>query len=155
MSATAEGTGVAVFVRSGDALALSFAIDVSITALAAGDAVLVGLFQTGLRGWVDALRGNEAGLEAAEARGVHSNGPRGDRGFRDALRALGGPSLGEAIGRCRELGAGGRFEVLGCSAAAEALGMDPDTLVREGREDDIVGLPTIWRRARGRRLLSV
>jgi hypothetical protein len=45
--------------------------------------------------------------------------------------------------------------VLGCSAAAEALGMDPDALVRAGLVDDIVGLPTIWRRARGRRLLSV
>lgn len=144
-STAADGTGVAVFVRSGDALALSFAIDVSITALAAGDTVLVALFQTGLRGWVDALRGNDPVDALARSAGD----------FEAAFRALGGPSLGEAIGRCRSLGAGGRFEVLGCSAAAEALGLDPDALVRDGLVDDIVGLPTIWRRARGRRLLAV
>jgi hypothetical protein len=105
---------------------------------------MVALFHDGLGGWATAWRGEDAGFGAAPWSADLA------RGFARLPIA----SLPEQVRRCRDLG-GERFTVLACGAAVEWLGLDLDALVDGGVVDDVVGLPTIWRRAASRRLVSI
>lgn len=136
--------GVAIILRRGAPASLVLALDVAVTALVAGERVLIGLFQGGIGAWVDAARGGEPAIgdDPWDARVLAARG--GSPGER----------LREAVRTCRELG-GDRFEVLACGGDVERLGLDPDALVEEGVVDDVVGLPTLWRRARSLALLGL
>ena len=132
-----DNDGVAIFLRRGEAAALVFALDVALTALVAGDRVVIALFQGGLGAWVAAARGGEPAV-----------GPDPwDAQVLAAREGTPGAHVREALASCRMFG-GARFEVLACGGDAERLGLDPDALVAEGVVDDVVGLPTLWRRAR-------
>jgi len=135
--------GLALWVRRGDALSLGFALDVAVTALAAGEEVLIALFQAGLAGWV------EAHVPEAPRRVA---GP--DERLIRRRAELGSPPVREAVARCRALG-GARFQVLACSGDVERLALDPDELVAQAVIDDALGLPTLWRRSRSLTMLSV
>lgn len=136
--------GVVVMVRRGEAAALVFGLDVALTALVAGDRVVVGLFQGALGAWAEAARGGEpaVGADPWDARVLAARG------------GTPGERVREAIASCRALG-GARFEVLACGGDAERLELDPDALVAEGVVDDVVGLPTLWRRARSLAVLAL
>jgi len=136
--------GVALWVRRGEAAGLLFALDVAVSALVAGDRVVIGLFQGGLAAWAAAARGGEvpAGQGPWEAEVVAGRG------------ASPGVRVREAMQACRTFGAG-RLAIYACGGDAERLGLDPDALVAEGIVDDVVGLPTLWRRARSLALMSL
>ena len=136
--------GVAIFVRRGDAATLLFALDLAMTALVAGERVIVGLFQGGLGAWATVVSGAEV--------------PAGDGPWEPLVVAGRGGSAGarvrESIGACRGLGRG-RLEILACGGDAERLGLDGDALVTAGAVDDVVGLPTLWRRARSLKVVAL
>ncbi|TNF25030.1 MAG: hypothetical protein EP329_23810 [Deltaproteobacteria bacterium] len=132
-----DGEGVAILMRRGEPASLVFALDLAITALVGGERVLVGLFQGGLGAWAEAASGGEpaVGDDPWDARVLAARG------------ATPGQRIREGIAACRTLG-GDRFEVLACGGDVERLGLDADALIADYVVDDVVGLPTLWRRAR-------
>ena len=135
-----------IFVQTGTRQALHHALSVALTALSAGDSVTIALFYDGLGAWIQSLRSPELSL------------PLGDFPWSESLEMgferLNAPSVERMVGTCREIG-DGRFRVYACGASVEFLGHDVSALVDAGVLDDVLGLPGLWRRAEGSRLLSI
>ena len=136
--------GAAILLRRGEAAAVLFGLDLAVTALVAGERVIIGLFQGGLGAWVAAARGEDLAV--------------GETPWGAQVMAARGASAGqlvrEALQACRALG-GARLQVLACGGDVERLGLDPDALVADGVVDDVVGLPTLWRRARSLAIVAL
>ena len=113
------------------------------TALVAGERVVISLFADGLAGWVYAHEGTP----------FYGDAPWSPT-FASGVKGRAVPALKETLEACREIGKG-RFEVLACGGAVEQLGLTIDRLIEERQVDDVVGLPTIWRRTHTMRVLSI
>ncbi len=136
-------TGLAIFVDRGTRQALHHATSLAMTALAAGERVVVALFHEGLAGWARAFDGGADDFGA---------GPDAER-LRLGFARLNVPPLPRYLDDLRAVGAA-RIEVVACGAAVELLGLDVDALIESGAVDDVVGLPTLWRRVRGWRIVT-
>ena len=135
---------LAIFIQSGTAQSLHHALGLAITATSCGEHVVIALFSEGMASWVEAHR------SGAETFGSSPHGEQLEAGF----RRLNVPPLPTLLAECRQI-AGDRLEVLGCSGAVELLGFDADELMDRSWVDDVVGLPTIWRRTSGARIVSI
>lgn len=135
---------LAIFVHSGTEQDLHAVMGIAMTASIQGDDVLIALFNEGLAGWLSAC---EAGVPDF-----------GRSPFAEVIEAGHGrlniPRLPTLLADCREF-ARDSLEILACSGSMEILGRDPQPLIDAGWVDDVVGLPTIWRRAEDARFLSV
>ena len=134
---------LAILCREGTRTALHHALTVAMTALAAGGRVDLALFYEALHGWVGAFHGHTPGFGRGAAAAAL------ERGF--TRRRV--PSIPELAAQCREVG-GERFRVVACGGSVDVLDLEVEDLVTGGVVDDVVGLPTIWRWARGRRVLA-
>jgi peroxiredoxin family protein len=137
-------TDLAIFIQSGTAQALHHALGLAITATSSGERVLIALFNEGLASWVEAHR------SGAETFGSSAYVEQLEAGF----RRLNVPPLPTLHKDCRQI-AGGKLEVLGCSGAVELFDYDAEDLIGRSWVDDVVGLPTIWRRTSGARIVSI
>lgn len=138
---------VAIYVHAGEVQRLTQATNLALMALSDGYRALLGLFWDGLAGWV-----GQHDPALVEPPGF-TRGPWAPR-MAQGFSRVGIPTLVEQLATCREVGAE-RLSVLACSASVEVLGLEAETLTARGIIDDVVGLPTIWRRSRGMRVLTI
>jgi peroxiredoxin family protein len=136
--------GLALFIHSGTRHGLHHALSLAMTALSFGETTTIALFHEGLAGWVEAHKGREADF------GPGPVAVRMDEGF----QRMNVPSLPTMLGDCREIG-GTKLQVLACSGAVEVFGYESAELIANGVVDDVVGLPSIWRRTAQDRIVSV
>ena len=135
---------LAIFIQSGTRQALHHACSVAVTALSYGEKTTVVLFNEGLAAWVDTFEKKTVGCGA----GPWANSM--DVG----LRRMNAPAVPDMAAECREIGRD-NFSILACSGSLEILGLDSSGLIDDGVVDDVVGLPTIWRRTQGARVITV
>ena len=135
---------LAIFIYTGTHQALHHALSLSVTALSFGEQTTLVLFNEGLAGWSDAfkLKGPGYGDSPWAANIEH--------GFRQ----LNVPSVPTMARECREIGRD-KLRILACSGSVEVLGLDSALLIENGTVDDVVGLPTIWRRTQSARVITV
>ena len=135
---------LAIFIYTGTHQALHHALSLSVTALSYGEKTTLVLFNEGLAGWNDAFKAKRVGYGDSPWATV----------IEDGFRQLNVPNVPPMARECREIGRD-KLQILACSGSVEVLGLDSTALIEDGIVDDVVGLPTIWRRTQSARLITV
>jgi peroxiredoxin family protein len=138
------GNKLAIFLYSGQPHRRHDALALAMTALVNGNVVTLALFGDGLAGWFRGWTGEIQQPTEFPWSQTLSEG----------MQRLGVCDLASYVGECRSV-ADGRLSILACGGTVELLGLDTtDVLSHEGI-DDVVGLPTIWRRIQDARIVSI